>query len=54
MDKPVGGRGKKAPYQTITIRVPLPIKDKVEKLIEEYRASLVNNDEDNKQSNFWL
>jgi hypothetical protein len=52
MEKPVGGRGKKAPYQTITIRVPLPIKDKVEKLIEEYRLSLLN-DEDNNQSNFW-
>jgi hypothetical protein len=54
MEKPVGGRGKKAPYQTITIRVPLPIKDKVEKLIDEYHQSLLNNDDSQAQSNFWL
>jgi hypothetical protein len=39
MDKPVGGRGKKAPYQTTHIRVPIPVKAQVEKLIEEYRLS---------------
>lgn len=40
-----GGRGKKAPYETITVRVPLPIKDKVDKIIEEYKLSLVGGSE---------
>lgn len=40
MNKPVGGRGKVAPYQTTHIRVPLPIKDRVQELIENYRQSL--------------
>ncbi|MBD2482090.1 hypothetical protein [Planktothrix sp. FACHB-1365] len=34
-----GGRGKKAPYQTVVIRVPEPLKDIVEQLIEEYRQT---------------
>jgi glutamate mutase epsilon subunit len=32
MSKPVGGRGKKAPYEQTHVRVPLPIKDKIEEL----------------------
>lgn len=32
-----GGRGKKAPYETIMLRVPLPLKPLVLKLAEEYR-----------------
>jgi hypothetical protein len=49
MEKPVGGRGKKAPYQTTHIRVPLPVKDKVEKLIEEYRESGTNQSSSDSQ-----
>ena len=41
--KPVGGRGQKAPYKTRVIRVPEPIADKVEILIENFRISLANN-----------
>lgn len=40
MDKPKGGRGKKAPYETTHIRIPIPLKSKIEKLIQEYRLSL--------------
>jgi hypothetical protein len=36
--KPKGGRGKKAPYTTIQMRVPLEIKDDVNTLIESYRV----------------
>jgi hypothetical protein len=37
MKKPVGGRGKKAPYETTHVRVPVNIKPQVEKLIQEFR-----------------
>jgi hypothetical protein len=49
MEKPVGGRGKKAPYQTTHIRVPLPVKDKVEQLIKEYRESGTNQNSSDSQ-----
>lgn len=35
-----GGRGKKAGYSTIVMRVPAPLKSQIEKLIEEYLVSL--------------
>jgi hypothetical protein len=38
MSKPVGGRGKKAPYETITIRIPEPIRAEVERLSEDFRG----------------
>ena len=42
MTKPMGGRGKKAPYLTTVMRVPTPIAEKVESLIEGYRLSAIN------------
>lgn len=36
MNKPVGGRGKKAPYETTHVRIPVNIKDRVEKLKEQF------------------
>jgi dTDP-4-amino-4,6-dideoxygalactose transaminase len=36
MNKPVGGRGKKAPYEQTHVRIPLPIKDRVENLKQMY------------------
>lgn len=33
-----GGRGKRAPYQTVVIRVPEPLADTVNQLIETYRG----------------
>lgn len=37
MVKPKGGRGKKAPYTTQQMRVPTPIKDRVNELITKFR-----------------
>ena len=42
MNKPLGGRGKKAPYETTHLRIPLPIKADIEKLIENYRLSVID------------
>lgn len=36
MSKPIGGRGNKAPYEQTHVRVPLPIKGKVEELKEMF------------------
>jgi hypothetical protein len=38
MPKPVGGRGHKAPYETTHMRIPVPVKEKVEQIIEEFRS----------------
>jgi hypothetical protein len=36
----VGGRGKKAPYQTSVVRVPVPVLEQVEQIVQAYRDSL--------------
>ena len=38
MSKPVGGRGHKAPYQTMTIRIPIDVKQQVEEIVERFRC----------------
>jgi len=38
--KPKGGRGLKAPYETTIVRVPIPVKPSVDKLIDDYRHSI--------------
>jgi hypothetical protein len=35
-----GGRGKKAPYDSIVMRIPVPLKETIESIIEHYRESL--------------
>ena len=42
MTKPIGGRGKKAPYETTHIRVPVNLKPQIESLIEAYRLSVID------------
>ena len=42
MTKPIGGRGKRAPYETTHMRVPLPLKSQIEQLIEDYRLSILD------------
>ncbi len=37
---PVGGRGKIVPYETITIRVPVPIRDAVDDLAARFRDKI--------------
>jgi hypothetical protein len=39
MSKPVGGRGCKATYQTMTIRIPIDVKQQVEEIVEKFRSS---------------
>src|SRR5436190_15826976 len=36
MNKPVGGRGVKAPYKSTHVRIPEPIKGRVEQLKDAY------------------
>jgi chorismate mutase len=38
MSKPVGGRGHKASYQTMTIRIPIDVKEQVEEIVERFRS----------------
>ena len=45
MVKPIGGRGRKAPYETVMVRVPLPIKTEVEDLVAAYRREILSGDE---------
>lgn len=40
MTKPKGGRGYKAAYSSKTVRVPLPIADKVERLISDFHEGV--------------
>lgn len=42
MNKPVGGRGQKAPYKTTIIRVPEPIAPRIRREIEMYRNLELN------------
>lgn len=37
MAKPVGGRGKTAPYKTMQMRVPVPVKPLLEDIVERFR-----------------
>lgn len=41
MDKPKGGRGKKVPYTSLTVRVPEDLKDTVETLVNDYRQFIL-------------
>jgi hypothetical protein len=42
MSKPIGGRGKKAPYETTHMRVPVTLKPQIESIIEIYRLSVID------------
>jgi hypothetical protein len=37
MSKPIGGRGRKAPYETTHVRIPINLKPQVELLVEQFR-----------------
>ncbi len=39
MTKPVGGRGRKAAYETTHVRIPEPIKLEVERLIQRFHQA---------------
>jgi len=38
-NKQIGGRGKRAPYETTHVRIPVDLKPQIEKMIEDYRNS---------------
>ena len=40
MTLPKGGRGKKAPYSTKLMRVPVPMKAQVLQLVDRYQSYL--------------
>lgn len=42
MAKPKGGRGKKVPYNSLTVRIPEDLKDRVESLVEDYRQFILD------------
>lgn len=48
MTKPLGGRGQKAPYETVQVRCPVPIKPEVEALISAFRESVLSGEMPNK------
>jgi hypothetical protein len=50
MDKPVGGRGKKAPYETTVKRIPIELEAQIDSMIADYRASLLGADDRPKNS----
>lgn len=37
MPKPKGGRGKKAPYDTKLARIPVPLAEQINQLVERYQ-----------------
>lgn len=41
-----GGRGVKAPYETTHVRVPVPIKDKVQQIIDDYKNGSTSDDDE--------
>ena len=41
MDKPKGGRGKKVPYHSCTVRIPEDLKETVESLVDDYRQFIL-------------
>lgn len=45
MNKPVGGRGIKAPYSTVVLRIPEPLLSYFEEQVEEYREAVLNDKE---------
>ena len=47
MTKYVGGRGKKAPYKSTHVRIPEPLKDKVEQLKQEFLNNEAEQSVDN-------
>jgi hypothetical protein len=40
MNKPIGGRGNKAPYGTKIVRVPEPVLERVREIVESYRDGI--------------
>lgn len=48
MNKPVGGRGHKAAYQTTVVRIPLDLKLQVDELVNQFREGSIEINNDSK------
>jgi hypothetical protein len=48
MPKPKGGRGKKAPYEAQMMRVPVPIKPAIQRLIDDYKEEVFRPESERK------
>lgn len=44
MTRPKGGRGHVVPYETTHLRVPVPIKHKIQRQIDDYKALVLGGD----------
>jgi hypothetical protein len=44
MNKPLGGRGKKAPYETTVVRVPTDLMSAIDEMVESYRMSAMKGE----------
>ena len=44
MVKPKGGRGHTAPYEQKHVRVPLPVLEQVNKIIDDYRTVVLTGE----------
>ena len=40
MVKPVGGRGRTAPYETMVMRIPVDLYERVDAMADKFRADL--------------
>jgi hypothetical protein len=47
MNKSKGGRGKKLPYNSVTVRIPENLKSQVENLVNDYRQFILDGVETN-------
>ena len=54
MPKSVGGRGKTAPYKTVMVRVPEPIKGRVEELKNLYHSGCLESHDELIAENYEL
>ena len=48
MNKPIGGRGHKASYQTTVVRIPIDLKLQVNELVNQFREGGLEISNDNK------
>lgn len=54
MDKPIGGRGKSAPYKSTHVRIPEPIKGRVEELKELFFSNRLEQHDNDLTENKYL
>ena len=43
MNRPVGGRGRRVPYDTMVMRIPVPCWEAIDDFVMRYRHNIKNN-----------